>query len=319
MEIRVENKSWTIYNFSKNRIKRIKDYLVLIFKNIYNILNMIMYYILLVIILIILILFFCIDRSIKYEVLNVNYPSARVHDYHKDSNIFKQTEGLADFQVHSCNSNNFYFEFIPNFISEKKCDEILNYCKDKNFEKAQIGSVSGNVFENNNQIRTSENFRVILNDPLFIDIREKVSNKLNIPVENQEPPVLLHYNENGFYKQHYDDHFFNDVNDKILKKLEGCRLYTTYIYLNDVNEGGETSFNNIGVKVKPKKGAAIFWRNINDSSDIVHPCALHEAIPVKKGEKWGLTIWSRSKKCMEPNYYKKLKYDILKKLNLYTE
>ena len=169
-----------------------------------------------------------------------------------------------------------------------------------------------------NNIRSSKNFSAPIDEPLFRDIQEKVSNKLNVPIENQEPPELLHYDKGGFYISHYDDAFFHDTYDKIFKKFNGYRIYTTYIYLNDVDEGGETSFNNLGFKIKPKKGTAIIWRNINNSCNEVHPCSLHEAIPVKSKDKWGLTIWSRNIPPFNKsiNYYR---YEILNKLNLLKE
>ena len=72
----------------------------------------------------------------------------------------------------------------------------------------------------------------------------------------------------------------------ILKKgLEILQL----LYLNDVNEGGEAAFNNVGIKVRPKKGTAIFWRNLDDTKTQRHPCSLHQALP-PKGEKWALTV-----------------------------
>ena len=42
----------------------------------------------------------------------------------------------------------------------------------------------------------------------------------------------------------------------------GQRTWTTMIYLNDVEEGGETYFKYLNLKIKPKKGLLIGWNNL---------------------------------------------------------
>ena len=43
------------------------------------------------------------------------------------------------------------------------------------------------------------------------------------------------------------------------QKLLSCgpRILTFFLYLSDVEEGGETVFTNLGIKVKPKRGRAL--------------------------------------------------------------
>ena len=133
------------------------------------------------------------------------------------------------------------------------------------------------------------------NNPIFEKISKKVSKKTNLPIENQEKIQILNYQPGQFYKHHFDNCLSHDSDCNKLEKGTNERKITTFIYLNDVEDGGETSFNNIGIKVKPKKGMAIFWSNLSkDNGDEF--CSLHEALPVIKGEKWALTIWSRIKK-----------------------
>ena len=49
--------------------------------------------------------------------------------------------------------------------------------------------------------------------------------------------------------------------DKESKK-NGLRTYTMMIHLNNVEEGGETRFNNIEKEIEPKQGRAIIWNNL---------------------------------------------------------
>ena len=64
-----------------------------------------------------------------------------------------------------------------------------------------------------------------------------------------------------------------------------CRAFVFSIYLNDIEEGGETEFLNFSKRVKPKKGRIVIW-----------PAAfpyVHRGNPPLSGEKYILTSWMR--------------------------
>ena len=82
---------------------------------------------------------------------------------------------------------------------------------------------------------------------------------------------------------------------------------TVFIYLNNVESGGETSFPNYNKKVKPSKGKCIMWENVRYSS--INACSLHSGDPPKSGIKWGLTCWIRE------TPYKIQNKEILKKIH----
>lgn len=73
---------------------------------------------------------------------------------------------------------------------------------------------------------------------------------------------------------------------------QGVRVYTFFMYLNDVPEGGETAFRRLGLKVKPKKGAAILWPSVRDQElTATEQGTYHEAMPVIEGVKYGANVW----------------------------
>ena len=53
-----------------------------------------------------------------------------------------------------------------------------------------------------------------------------------------------------------------------------------------MEDGGETAFSVIGLRVQPKRGSAILWFAALSSGD-VDIMAAHGGCPVKFGEKWG--------------------------------
>jgi len=77
--------------------------------------------------------------------------------------------------------------------------------------------------------------------------------------------------------------------------IGGPRILTVFLYLNDVEDGGETRFtyeslNNL--TVAPKRGAALIWPSVLDSDlEEIDERTFHTALPVKKGLKFGANAW----------------------------
>jgi hypothetical protein len=64
-----------------------------------------------------------------------------------------------------------------------------------------------------------------------------------------------------------------------------CRAFVFSVYLNDVEEGGETEFLHFSKRIKPKTGRIVIW-----------PAGfpyLHRGNPPLSGEKYILTSWLR--------------------------
>ncbi|XP_005098251.2 uncharacterized protein LOC101861812 [Aplysia californica] len=68
------------------------------------------------------------------------------------------------------------------------------------------------------------------------------------------------------------------------------RMASVLMYLNDVEDGGETSFPDLGIWVKPRKGRALLWNNMNPEG-FCEPHSKHVAKVVKKGSKYILIRW----------------------------
>ncbi len=61
-----------------------------------------------------------------------------------------------------------------------------------------------------------------------------------------------------------------------------------FLYLNDVDEGGGTHFNKLGITVQPKTGRAVIWPNVYDADPSAKDSRTqHEALAVIKGVKYG--------------------------------
>lgn len=184
---------------------------------------------------------------------------------------------------------------FDNVFTLKECNEIINFGKDKLY-RSKLG------VDNDIGIARTSSQTWITKDALpCIERCSKFVSKLTgLPVENQEKWQLLKYEQDQEYKPHYDACSENtDEYSKCIKTENdrgwGKRLYTFFIYLNDVEEGGETYFTKLNKMYKPKHGTAIFWHNLTEDQKKAHPYSEHAGMPVKKGIKWAINVWIRQK------------------------
>merc|ERR1711957_434100 len=107
------------------------------------------------------------------------------------------------------------------------------------------------------------------------------------------------YEEGQFYATHHDAAATRESNPS------GPRILTFFLYLSDVEEGGETAFPDLGpLVVPPRKGSAILWPSVLDEApDRVDFRTRHEARPVKKGVKYAANLWVHLWEYRKPNHW----------------
>lgn len=72
----------------------------------------------------------------------------------------------------------------------------------------------------------------------------------------------------------------------------GPRVYTFFVYMSDVEEGGNTSFPQLGLSVEPKKGRAVLWPSVLDAAPRdIDERTMHIANPVLSGIKYSVNFW----------------------------
>jgi prolyl 4-hydroxylase len=74
--------------------------------------------------------------------------------------------------------------------------------------------------------------------------------------------------------------------------MGGQRVITCICYLNTVNEGGETSFDQMGINVKPTKGTALVFFPANVHTLKADERTTHESLPPVE-EKWIVQMFGR--------------------------
>jgi prolyl 4-hydroxylase len=124
-------------------------------------------------------------------------------------------------------------------------------------------------------------------------IEQKIADITHLPVVNGEGLQVVRYLEGGYYKPHWDYFDPSLARNQVILERGGQRIVTVLMYLNTlVSSGGETYFPEMDLRIVPKEGMAIVWRNVDDSGG-VDKSTYHEAMPVQAGEKWIMNTWLR--------------------------
>ncbi|MEO1649267.1 MAG: 2OG-Fe(II) oxygenase [Pseudomonadota bacterium] len=97
------------------------------------------------------------------------------------------------------------------------------------------------------------------------------------------------------FKPHNDWFYTTEKYWQYERKRGGQRSWTTMAFLNEVEEGGETHFTHIGIKIEPKPGVLLIWNNaLEDGSPNLD--TMHAGTPVLKGTKYVITKWYRTRR-----------------------
>ncbi len=169
---------------------------------------------------------------------------------------------------------------LGNVLSDEECDELMKLSKDK-LQRSKIGNT-----REVDELRTSSStFIEEAENDVVARVEKRISQIMGIPNEHGEGLQILNYKIGQEYKAHFD--FFSS-------KVSNPRISTLVMYLNDVEQGGETYFPKLNFAVSPQKGMAVYFEYFYDNQDL-NDLTLHGGAPVVIGDKWAATQWMRRK------------------------
>lgn len=143
--------------------------------------------------------------------------------------------------------------------------------------------------------RTSSSGNVDAADPFIQMIERRIDALIGMPPEYGETMQGQRYEAGQEFKYHLDLFWTKSDYWKAESKRGGQRSITAMAYLNDVEDGGATEFTQLGLAVKPRRGALLIWNN-NLPNGLPNEDTMHAGAPVIKGVKYVLTKWYRSRK-----------------------
>ncbi|KAN0035121.1 hypothetical protein ACTA71_004380 [Dictyostelium dimigraforme] len=167
---------------------------------------------------------------------------------------------------------------IPGFLTDEECEFLIDTSKNK---LRPCNEISSGVHRSGWGLFMKEGEE---DHQITKNIFNKMKSFVNIS-ESCEVMQVIRYNQGEETSSHFD--YFNPLttNGSMKIGLYGQRVCTILMYLCDVEEGGETTFPEVGVKVKPIKGDAVLFYNCKPNGE-VDPLSLHQGDPVLKGTKW---------------------------------
>ena len=180
---------------------------------------------------------------------------------------------------------------LDNFLSDDECNHLM-----ETIDKIQRPSTVADPKDSNviNRHRTSQTADLhTTTDPIITKVNYKLAELLDLDSNLGEAIQGQKYLPGQYYKAHTDFFRYHTKEYKVYTEWMGQRTWTTMIYLNDVEEGGETYFKYLYLKVKPKRGTVVFWNNLFQNGR-PNQKTLHEALPPTTETKYVITKWWRS-------------------------
>ncbi len=131
-------------------------------------------------------------------------------------------------------------------------------------------------------------------DSFVKSISRRIDDLMGLKPEIGEAIQGQRYLEGQQFKPHNDWFYTSEKYWQNERKRGGQRSWTSMVFLNTVEEGGETHFTEAGLKIEPKPGVLLLWNNaLPDGSP--NEGTMHAGTPVTKGSKYIITKWYRTR------------------------
>ena len=193
---------------------------------------------------------------------------------------------------------------FDNFVADEEADALIEGGEISGFGSSTTQGSANSLGEREktvSSIRTSSNAwcsGACQTLPGVKSVTAKIERVTGIPRKNYEAFQILNYDPGAFYKRHHDE------SPGKPRSPGGPRIMTFFLYLSDVEEGGVTRFNELGIDVKPKKGRALVWPSVLDlDPEKSDPRMYHEAMAVTKGKKYAANHWIHIEDIVTPHLW----------------
>lgn len=181
---------------------------------------------------------------------------------------------------------------LDNFITDEESAALIKTLDGKFERSSSVGKKvdAGTFSKEFSDYRTSYNAWCNMHPCVTSKVTKAIQNKIAdvtmTEVKHQEFLQVLQYEPDQYYKKHHDF-----IPGQVQMPC-GPRIFTAFMYFNDVEEGGETRFNNLNISVRPKAGRMLLWSHVKNSNvESMDGRTEHEAMPVIKGTKMAANAW----------------------------
>lgn len=194
--------------------------------------------------------------------------------------------------VHS-RSDDPVFATLGNVADAEECRAVIALARPRLAPSTLVDPVSGRDVVSEKRSSWGMFFRLGENE-LIARLDRRLSALMNLPPEHGEGLQVLHYPAGAGSDPHHDYLAPGNAANRESIARSGQRVSTLVCYLNDVPEGGQTVFPQLGFAVSPLLGNACYFE-YGDDGGRVDARSLHASLPVARGEKWVMTKWMRNR------------------------
>ena len=195
----------------------------------------------------------------------------------------------ADAGIYKADTDKAELFAVGDFLSAEECARLCTMIDETARPSSlhEIGYDSG--------FRTSYSGDLDPLDSFVKGISRRIDDLLGVDPAIGEAIQGQRYLPGQEFKPHNDWFYTTEKYWQHERKRGGQRSWTTMAFLNEVEEGGETHFTHIGIKIEPKPGVLLIWNNaLEDGSPNLD--MMHAGTPVLKGTKYVITKWYRTRK-----------------------
>ncbi len=178
---------------------------------------------------------------------------------------------------------------IADFLSPAECDHLI----------VEIDRVArpSSLFETDyaSGSRTSYSGDLDREDSFVRMVERRMSDLVGLEMAWGEAMQGQRYMPGQEFKAHFDWFDTTARYWKTERTRGGQRCWTAMVFLNDVDEGGETAFPRLDISIVPQQGALLMWNNALPDGE-PNRDVLHAGTPVIRGVKYVITKWFRTRR-----------------------
>lgn len=149
-------------------------------------------------------------------------------------------------------------------------------------------------------VRTSWSGDVDPRDPFIRRLQRRIDKLLGINPKFGETLQGQRYRLGQEFKPHIDWFPPGSADGEIMRLSGGQRSFTTMVFLNRVEGGGETDFPKLDIAIAPRPGTLLVWNNA-DIDGMPNLWTFHAGNPVTQGVKYVVTRWYRTRSWVNEN------------------
>lgn len=177
---------------------------------------------------------------------------------------------------------------LRDFLTDEQCSALIALI-DEGREPSRLLAHTGDP-----EFRTSESCNLDPTHPVVRAVEKKIAQVMSLDPACGETIQGQRYAVGQQFKPHHDFFFTTEAYWPEQERNGGQRTWTAMMFLNAVEDGGQTQFPEAKVRITPRKGNLLVWNNL-DEHGAPNMASLHQGMPVIAGVKYVITKWYRER------------------------